>query len=657
MAFGKLGAMGRGMGHLGSLGRASTATLTPYYVLDTTNSVYQSNGTSYASEAAMNTALGITKSGEARTIPTTFTGSELVTNGTFGSDVSGWTAGQISGSGAAISWEATGKLQLDTNGASQAFARQTILLKQGVAYGIFANCGKVDATTAGVSAVGGSYQTTFQNAVGFTTKSGSYPQSVQCVTSCTTTSTTPSPSNIEPAEFPANVSFRLGSSLNSAETGGIYVFDNVSIKEAVCLPGALSKKLGCILTFTTPGTFASQTIIEFNVDGVSGSAARDRVRLALNSSGDLTYTATVQNLSAASQVLGTLSTSTQYTVWLTIGPDTFMVRLGSGGTLYKFNAASNNGLSIAGKTALNFIPSVGRMWIGRSFAGSDTFTGTIQRLRLFNAGLPSLTRPVISIGNSLAGIGAAGINNTSISTYYGVMGYWPQILGRALTKPSRAVCFSFGGGTATQIRDKWGDGNTSAQAIPTQWDTIANSLAPYASLDPVIIYNTAYNAINPAVDSAGAVSGATGEYNGTTVMHANILAAFPQFNKFILNGARWGTGVSDDVEWRSGGFKAAAATTLNGNFQTWAAANSVVWNDIQADLIDETKGLAWAGLTANAQDLTDIGRGQIPSQLRIDGIHQNGSGQLSDAESVRLKIVAAGWDTFSTTGTIFDLAA
>jgi hypothetical protein len=82
-----------------------------------------------------------------------------------------------------------------------------------------------------------------------------------------------------------------------------------------------------------------------------------------------------------------------------------------------------------------------------------------------------------------------------------------------------------------------------------------------------------------------------------------------------------------------------------------------VWNDIQADLIDETKGLAWAGLTANAQDLTDIGRGQIPSQLRIDGIHQNGSGQLSDAESVRLKIVAAGWDTFSTTGTIFDLAA
>lgn len=53
----------------------------------------------------------------------------------------------------------------------------------------------------------------------------------------------------------------------------------------------------------------------------------------------------------------------------------------------------------------------------------------------------------------------------------------------------------------------------------------------------------------------------------------------------------------------------------------------------------------------------DSGNGQIPSQLRIDPIHQSGAGQLAEAEFYRLRIAALGWDAFSTAGTIYAVAA
>lgn len=654
----------------GGGGGGSTGSL--FFLLDTVGGSYQANGVTYASEAAMNTALGITKTGEQRVVPTYVNPSstELVTNGTFtGGDISGWTAGQVGASGASLAAGTAGRadtLIVNTGGATQAFARQTItLLDKGKAYALSADVGR--DTSSGQPSLGGGYQTSFQSPgasgfLQFTPTVGGALARGTVVTGCTTTSTTPTPNNIEPESFPASVSFRLGSNANT-EAAGIYVFDNVSIKESVILPGAIWNKLGCIITFTTPASFTKvETVLQFGVDGqdTTANSERSRIRLSIDATGILTYEALVQNISAASQVLGTLTPSTQYSVWLHNGPDSFGVRLGSGGTLYRYGAASNYGLSITGKIALNFIPSLGRMDVGRSRQSTAAnFTGTIQKLQLRSDTVFPASRPIISLGNSLAGLGANGTDATSLGAYYGTKGYAPQILARELSVQSKTVCFSFGGGTATDIRNAFGDGSAAnPQRIPQQWDTLAASFAPYADLDPIFVYNTAYNAINPAVSSAGAISGATGEYNGTTVMHANIIAAFPQFNKFILNGCRWGTGVADDVEWRSGGYKAAAAITLNSNLQTWAAGQTgVVWNDIQADLIDQAKGLAWAGLTANAQDLTDIGRGQIPSQLRIDGIHQSGPGQRADAESVRLKIVAAGWDTFSTAGTIYAVAA
>jgi hypothetical protein len=640
----------------------------PFFVMDTTEGVYTVNGVSYASEAEMSTALGISKSGESRVFPPYIspTADELVTNGSFnGGDVSGWAAGQLSGSGAAISagtGDRADMLRLTTGGATQAFARQTKTgMTQGKAYALAADVGR--DTTGGQPSLGGSHQASFQSPgasgfLSFAPTVGGATMRGTVVTGCTATSTSPTPNNIEPQAWPASVSFRMGSNASS-EAAGVYVFDNASIKEAVILPGAVWNSLGGIITFTTPASFTkTETVIQFGVDGQDtlANSERSRMRLSVSAAGVLTYEVVVQNLSAASQELGTLAPSTQYSVWFHNGPDSFGARLGADGTLYRFGAASNFGLSILGKSALNFIPALGRMDIGRSrMTTAANFTGVINKLVLRSDKSFHRSRPIISLGNSLAGVGAGGIDSTSINAYYGSAGYHPQILARALSRLSKAVCFSFGGGTATDIRNAFGDGSAShPQRIPGQWAAVEESFGPYADLDPIFVYNTAYNAINPANSSAGAISGATGEYNGTTVMHENIKAVFPQFDKFVLNGCRWGTGVSDDVEWRLDGFKTSATQTLNSNLQLWAASrNDVIWNDIQADLIDPDKGLSWAGLTANAQDLTDISRGQIPSQLRIDGIHQSAAGQRADAESARLKIAAAGWDSFGTVGTIY----
>jgi lysophospholipase L1-like esterase len=64
--------------------------------------------------------------------------------------------------------------------------------------------------------------------------------------------------------------------------------------------------------------------------------------------------------------------------------------------------------------------------------------------------------------------------------------------------------------------------------------------------------------------------------------------------------------------------------------------------DIRQWLIDN--GLAAAGLTATADDLTDISQGRVPRQLQSDGLHYNNSGQTAWGVAVRQKLQSLGYD-------------
>lgn len=658
----------------------------PYFILDTVSGTYKSNGVAYATEADMNTALGITKTGEARVVPTYVNPAspEMVTNGAFtAGDISGWTAGQVGGSGASIAAGTGGhadQLIVNTGGATQAFARQTIPLPMGKAFRLQADVGR--DTSTGQPSLGGSYNTTFQNPEGFlqfTPTVGGAAVTASVVTGATQTTLVPSPRNIEPTNYTGNLSFRLGSNANT-ESAGIYFFDNVSIKEAVPLPGAVWNKLGCIITFTTPASFTKvETVIQFGVDGTAGStnSEKDRMRLSIDASGNLTWAVLVQNISAASRALGTLSPSTQYTVWMHNGPDSFGVRIGAGGTIYRFPAALLGGGEIGGsKAVLNFIPALGKVWIGRSFVSSDAFTGVVNKVVLRSDKVFPDSRPVISLGDSLAFIGSSGINSSAAlgnAAYYGANGYWPQMLSRGTARPSRCAVFSWGGAYGSGIRAAFGDGLTHAQMTPIisagngQFPAIVDAFAPYANLDPIFVINNTYNLMNGSSNLTNANLNATASINNTIGQIADIKAVYPAFDKFLAIGCRYGPGGTvgtPDPEFLPGGYKRAGMDKINIDYPAAAAANNFHFANLQAFLINNSgdptlSGLAAAGLTASAQDLTDIGNGFIPDSLRNAGdpIHQGSYGQLAEAAFYQDQITSLGWDTFSTVGTIYAEAA
>lgn len=109
----------------------------PLVQVDRVNGIYKANGVIYASEAAALAALdpnrvisGITAVLGPVVVPGA---SEMVTNGSFDTDIAGWTAGQNSGGPAAASWD-TGKLLLTVNGATGSQAYQYPPLVAGESY-------------------------------------------------------------------------------------------------------------------------------------------------------------------------------------------------------------------------------------------------------------------------------------------------------------------------------------------------------------------------------------------------------------------------------------------------------------------------------------------------------------------------------------------
>lgn len=72
-----------------------------------------------------------------------------------------------------------------------------------------------------------------------------------------------------------------------------------------------------------------------------------------------------------------------------------------------------------------------------------------------------------------------------------------------------------------------------------------------------------------------------------------------------------------------------------------AATYGVRYLDIRAYLISD--GLADAGITPTAQDLTDIAGDTVPVSLRSDSIHLSPSGYTVVAAQVHAKMQALGW--------------
>lgn len=500
MAFGRLGARG-GFGSGGLLGGASkfapswvaTDFLSRKAVFDADyfgGVNFYWNGTSYASEALLNTAMGATKSGVARTFTPYVFGANLVTNGTFDSDVSGW----INGNNATPAWSATdgGSMQV-TSTAGSPSVYQSVANDPGKGYALQGQ-GRWTAGTAGPKFVAAYTANLSQNVAG---------QSAVMGTSSFTSAS---------AYFsPWATGTLVGGQAGASGAGNINFFDNITCRECSPFQGLVSNQLGVKISATAPATIAS-TIVLWQ----AGGNETGRVRLEVRTDFSLHYIVTFANgINVGSpnidMNLGTLTASTSFTIEAQAGVDMFSASLNGGTRVY---------------SAVSQMPGLPQMWIGRSFTG-ETWTGTIERVSVFNKAHSAASYLVV-YGDSLPGFGAQ----------------FPFSIAAACVPPRRCIVKSQPGAGIASIKDNflttdpvqnaggWLDPNT-IYLIEGGYNDQSNSTTAVPANRPAMIAallagnpNTKYLIYNiPNGEAANQYSGGA-VYNAFVLQNSNDLTTY-----------------------------------------------------------------------------------------------------------------------------------
>ncbi len=183
-----------------------------------------------------------------------------------------------------------------------------------------------------------------------------------------------------------NVGFVTAASANVPATISL---DNFSLREALPYAGHSTTGFAFRLAATAPAAAGGNKVaLQWGTDG-----ERYRVRLVWDASKHLRLIVTTGGTEQANLDLGIVEVLTAFTLEASIGPNRILARLGSGATLAGLNST---------------LPSIGRLWIGRSYTG-ETWDGTLQRLTVW-AGerLPSDT--ILLEGDSYV----AGTDTTSL---------------------------------------------------------------------------------------------------------------------------------------------------------------------------------------------------------------------------------------------------
>ncbi|MCX5477566.1 hypothetical protein OSH08_01025 [Kaistia geumhonensis] len=332
------------------------ATATSPELLDFTSLVanYQSGtyilgSTTYADETSFNTAAGITKSGITRVSTPAIIGPELIVNGTFDTDTSGWTA-QATVSIAAVS----GKMRVTRPSAGQT---------QYAYYGVPAEIGKAYVAKFDSYSVSGNmadcrWGNSAGNNLYFNTA-------------------VPVVGSVQHIPSRATALFFAAGDANAARSG-VSDVDNISAREEAPFPTYSGIAHTVYIEAVTAGTLPSgahQVLYQEDI-----SAESNRRRIVWETDGHIWVRYTVNNTDVAALDLGAVAASTAIRIATAYDQNDF--------------AASLNGGAAVTDTAGN-CPAAAFLRIGRSFTG-ETWAGSInlvhhRNTRLSNANLVLLT--------------------------------------------------------------------------------------------------------------------------------------------------------------------------------------------------------------------------------------------------------------------------
>lgn len=299
---------------------------------------YRYNGTIYPDEASFNTAIGATKSGITRTRAPKVVGSELVVNGGFATDISGWSQ---TGSGDITISQVAGAMQmvrgaggingrplqaLSTGGASRALRFQATPSGNPVALAAANNGG---STVVPATSLGSSGQQTAYGSSGNASPTGQ-----------------------------VNINFWPS---NTSQTASI---DAVSVVEVAPLADHSRDAISRIIDFITPAAASGNKVL-WQADC---NNELDRVRLVWDGTKHFHLITTVNGTQQSDLDLGLVDVATSGRICLSVAANSVRASLNGTGILIDSSAAH---------------PGLAFDRTGRSFTG-ETWDGSINRDVTFN---------------------------------------------------------------------------------------------------------------------------------------------------------------------------------------------------------------------------------------------------------------------------------
>ncbi|MGR4927275.1 SGNH/GDSL hydrolase family protein [Bradyrhizobium sp. CAR08] len=534
---------------------------TPVLDEDFTNSKFFFNRQSYASEALLNTAAGATKSGNARTfgpyLPDPATNAMV--NGDFLNDVAGWTAANS----ATLSVVAGQGVMQGNSGTNPQIYNATATVA-GQAYK-FTGSRKGGTSTAVIAAPNSNFNP-LQTFVGGDVQATLTPSSAVVSASAAT--------------------MYFGGRAPGAGISGASTFDDFSVVPCQPMNGMAQGASAAQITATTPSSAAGTQVL-FESGDQSGF---NRIRLAWGADTHLHYLIYFGSSTVVFDMdLGAIATSTQFTVLIGAGVDTFWYSLNGGARVYAASVGS--------------MPGLGMLWFGRSNSG-ETWLGSIARVTVWPTALAAAPY-LVRYGDSLVfGTGATIFPTDTWG--YKLAGF----LGR------RDSNQGVGGESSTNIANRFQLGiNNVGVSHP---EMMVQNVGGWGDPRTLYILEGGYNNI----------SNVAGTIEADFKRESDILDAV---------GARYivmGPPTADVAALYIGGANRSKYDTVCANLLSYYGSRYV-----------DVDGALKAQSTHTGQDATDDANGVVPASQRAtgDAVHWSNAGHLTVFNATKSKIQALGW--------------
>lgn len=338
---------------------------------------FYAGGAVYASEAAMNTALGVTKSGEARSFPVYVApgASELLADGGFTSGIDSWVE--------APAHAANGDIAVVSN--------QLVATRNGNAATYRCSRPVTLETTKAFRAIGTRVGTTGSLLSAFLAAAGGADLNASISAGAGSNGA------MEVDFAPSSTAFNIGLNVSGTVSSvGSITTDDYSLKECLPIAGFVQGAFSAEIKATAPATHATiKCIAHWGDDGGQGGlGTRNSVRLIRNIAGNIILDVLNNAASQASLDLGNVADGAAFTVRFAVTNNRF--------------SGSLNGATVVTDTA-GTLPPLAAMRLGRdSMIGSvAAWDGTIQSFTLWpealaDAELPNPFDAINILGDSRA---------------------------------------------------------------------------------------------------------------------------------------------------------------------------------------------------------------------------------------------------------------